>query len=139
MMNKSTLSLYSQYKLNIEEESWYINSFKHSIMMKVRSNSLKLNQRNWGFEQQKICSLCNEGIETLEHFILLCHKLQSSRNKYIELQKPFKEDNRKIIASVILLDKNREQSNEYYINMIYDLWLIRAKSLKEKFENSVPI
>ena len=107
MMNKSTLSLYSQYKLNIEEESWYINSFKHSIMMKVRSNSLKLNQRNWGFEQQKICSLCNEGIETPEHFILLCHKLQSSRNEYIELQKPFKEDNRKIIASVILLDKNR--------------------------------
>ena len=125
MINKSTLSLYSQYKLNIEEESWYRNGFKYSIMMKVRSNSLKLNWRNWGFEQQKICSLCNEGIETLEHFIILCHKLQSSRNKYIELQKPIKEDNRKTIASVILLDENREQSNEYYINMIYHLWLIR--------------
>ena len=62
-----------------------------------------------------------EGSETLEHFILLSHKLQSNRNKYIELQKPFKEDNGKTIASIILLEENREQSHEYYINMINDL------------------
>ena len=37
---------------------------------------------------------------------------------------------RELMATIMLLNKNRDQSNEYYIDMIYDLWLMREKLLK---------
>ena len=120
MLSKSTLSIYNEYKLKIEEEKWYRNGFKYNVMMRTRSNSLKLNWRNWGFDQLKTCNLCSQEVETLEHFLLKCPKLQSYRNKYIELQKPYKENMRELMATIMLLNKNRDQSNEYYIDMIHN-------------------
>ena len=56
--------------------------------------------------------------------------MQSHRNKYIELQKPYKENMIELMATIMLLNKNEDQPNEYYIDMIYDLWLTREKLLK---------
>ena len=35
-----------------------------------------------------------------------------------------------LMATIMLLNKNEDQPNEYYIDMIYDLWLTREKLLK---------
>ena len=58
-------------------------------------------------------------ISTL-NFHLKCQNMPSYRNKYIELQKPYKEKMREVMATVMLLNKNRDQSNEYYIDKIHN-------------------
>ena len=68
-----------------------------------------------GFNQLKTCSLCSQEVETLEHLLLRYQKIQSYRNKYIELQKLCKENMREEMATKVLLNKNREQSNEWYV------------------------
>ena len=74
MVSKSTLSIYDE--LEIEEEKWYRNGFKYNVLVTIRSNSLKLNWRKWGFDQLKTWSLCFQDVETLEYFLLKCQKMQ---------------------------------------------------------------
>ena len=88
MINLSTLSRYRSQKESIQETKWFRNGNKFSLMMKARANVLKLNWRNQGNEELKKCSLCKCHIETIDHFLLDCDKLQLIRNKYLILQRP---------------------------------------------------
>ena len=57
LQNKSTLELYRNHKKQIDEEKWFKNGNKYSIMMKCRSDTLSLYWRNRTNELEKLCPL----------------------------------------------------------------------------------
>ena len=118
MESKSTLNIYREYKMDIREEAWFLNNHKANIMMKARSNTLKLNWREFGTESAKICKLCSEGIETLEHFLIDCDRLQELRSRYLELQRPIVQNKNDLMASVLLLGSEGDGGAEYYMELL---------------------
>ena len=129
MNTKSTLTIYRDYKEKIDEIKWFRNGQKYSIMMRARSNTLKLKWRNWGLQENKICDLCSLEIESLEHFLIDCPKLQIVRQQYVELQKPTILNKNEIMAIILLLKICTNQLDIYYIDMINNSWNVRNKLL----------
>ena len=129
MEAKSTLKYYREGKIMITEEKWFKNGEKYSIMMKIRSNTLKLNWREKD-EHNKVCKLCNNGIETLNHFILDCVELQNIRNQCMMLQLPRNEKSEEILTKLLLLESVQEYDHNYFINLVYKLKIARDKKLK---------
>ena len=121
---KTTLELYRN-KNSIEEVGWFRNSFKFTIMMRARSNTLELGWRNWSSDETKICKMCNLEVETLQHFLLDCNALQCYRNKYTCLQLPRKMDTRDILCEILIFKNVYEESPYYYVDMIDNLWRAR--------------
>ena len=58
------------------------------IMMKARSNTLHLEWKSWGTDEEKIFKICNEDNEDMEHFLVKCSPLQQMRQQFLELQRP---------------------------------------------------
>ena len=131
MESKSTLNIYREYKMDIREEAWFLNNHKANIMMKARSNTLKLNWREFGTESAKICKLCSEGIETLEHFLIDCDRLQELRSRYLELQRPIVQNKNDLMASVLLLGSVGDGEAEYYMELLWSLWRKREMIMNE--------
>ena len=78
MQNKSTLTIHRNNIQEIKKEIWMENEQKCNTMMKIRSNSLKLRWREFNNAADKSCNLCSTEVETLEHFMLDCIKLNDS-------------------------------------------------------------
>ena len=72
MDQKSTLYLYREYKKRIMQESFYDNTWGSTLMFRARSNSLKLNWRRRFQGGDVGCEMCNDGEETLNHFMIEC-------------------------------------------------------------------
>ena len=130
MMSKHTLRRYRMVKQEIGEEKWFRNEWKFTVMMRARSDTLRLGWREFGTEQAQTCSLCNNGVETLEHFIMDCPALESTRTTCKKLQRPREEDRDKIINAILLLDKE-DRCIEEYTDVIKELWMRRASILKQ--------
>ena len=103
---------------------------KYRIMMMVRSNTLNLNWRNWGLDEEKKCNLCENNVETLSHFLFECSKLQERRNFYKELQLPQQENMQRDVIPFLLLFKKGDQPFGYYIDVVYSLWKEREDHIK---------
>ena len=125
MSNKSTLQIYRMYKKEVKEEKWFRNGEKWSVMLKARSNTLKLRWREWATQENKKCGLCDGDVETLEHFLIICPKLQEERSKYVELQMPREENTNTTIATILLFREDKNPA--YYIDMLWNLWIARRK------------
>ena len=135
MTEKSTLSIYRGKKKEIEEVEWFRNGSKYQLMMKARSNTLKLNWRKWGTEAEKICDLCKESVETLVHFVIDCKDLQQTRNKCRVLQRPHIEQKEDIVAEVLMMNSCTGEERGEYLQVIWEMWSRRNKLLKS-MENS---
>ena len=109
---KSTLSIYREKKEDIEEVKWFRNGRKYQLMMRARSNTLGINWRKWGTEEEKICDLCGEGEETLLHFVIECRQLQQTRNKCRMLQRPCLEQKDKIMEEVLIIDGSPKEEQK---------------------------
>ena len=118
---KSTLRLYGNFKRDISEESWFCNGWKYSLMMRARSDTLRLGWRVFGAAEAQFCKACRADVETLKHFVLECLPLEPTRTKCLVLQRPREEDEDKILASFLLLT-NRDGSGEDYIDVLAELW-----------------
>ena len=103
-----------------------ITSLAHSLS---QSNTLKPNWRELGTELSKICKLCNEGIETLEHFLIDCNRLQELRSGYLVLQRPTVQNKNELMASVLLLGSEGDGEAEYYMELLWSLWRKREMLL----------
>ena len=101
MINKSSLKLYQENKAEVQEEKWFRNSRKYSIMMMARSNTLKLGQRDWE-NKSGMCPVCKKDVETLEHFIFECVPLQETRNIYIHLQLPSNLKRQEMLKEILI-------------------------------------
>ena len=64
-----------------------------------------------------MCKLCNEEVETLEHFILKCILLQEIRNQCIKLQWLSPENYKNILKTVLLFQIDEQYNCKYYINI----------------------
>ena len=128
MENKSTLYFYKNKK-DINEIKWFRNSFKYSIMMRARSNTLDLAWRDWSLNASKNCKLCDGEIETLKHFLLECPALQIYRNEYTCLQLPRNMDENSIITEILLLSNEYDFTPIYCIDMIFYIWKKRKEIL----------
>lgn len=80
--NKSTLTMYKEFKRNIRQENFYDNTYKSCLLFRARANSLKLGWRKRFEDGDVICKCCNEGEETLEHFLIECAALEQIRIKH---------------------------------------------------------
>ena len=65
--------IYRKGKLEVKEGNYY-NDEESRIIFKMRSNSLKLNDRNRFTEGDTRCELCDTEREDLEHFLLDCRE-----------------------------------------------------------------
>ena len=120
LREKETLQIYSLYKTNIQEESFYDNSIESTLLFKSRSNTLKLNWRNRFEGGETICRVCSSGSEeTLEHFLVRCEGLIDVRRKYgVE---------ERVIAD--LLRFNDELEPDTVMSFIGELWRERKLRL----------
>ena len=79
---KSTLTIYKQYKEKIYEEKFYDNTFGSILLFRARSNTLKLAWRNRFQGNDVDCKLCGATVETNEHFIMQCPRLAQIRQEF---------------------------------------------------------
>ena len=92
-------------------------------MVKARSNTLKLKWRDWAIDDKE-CLCCRGEIETIEHFVLDCSKLEHIRIKYIELQRPRIEQRDEIMVNLLMFG---EKDGDYYVNILWEMWKERMK------------
>ena len=95
--------------------------------MKARSDTLNLRWRTWGSDEEKMCLLCRNHVETLEHFLIDCDALQEIRNKKIEFQRPVQMDKREDLMMRFLLLRGEDEKREEFVDLLEGLWRERRK------------
>ena len=124
--NKTTLKWYRKFKTKISEIKWFRNDEKYKIMERARSNTLKLSWREKE-ANDRICKMCNEENEELEHFLLECSKLQEIRNKSL-LQRPRVENKEELVIRI--LSMNDESINREILDIIYEMYCTRKRIIE---------
>ena len=85
LQNKSTLKLYRKFKFTIQDEQkLYDNTAASTTLFEARSGTLRLNDRHRHTRGDTRCPLCNHEHEDLEHFLLMCDSLKSTRMKIMK-------------------------------------------------------
>ena len=126
---KSSLAIYRQYKTTIGgEDRAYDNRPSSIILYKARANVLPLNDRN-RFQNPNastICSICNNGVEDLAHFILWCSAFSHVRENDAYLQQPYIEDKNLLIGNYLFKNEDVDKVK----TTLYKFYSIRTKKLK---------
>ena len=100
-------------------------------MMQLRSNTLKLGWRGLDEDRNKFCRICiMNKIETIEHFLLECPKLQVVRNKMLSLQLPRIQEVQPLIEKMMLLGEHNELERNSIISIVTEMWIVRNKAIK---------
>ena len=125
--SKSTLEIYNKFKANISDEhQLYDNTEESIILYRARSNTLPLNWRNRfktdASEDDQICPLCNDGIETLEHFLLVCENQMTIRNRY-EIWSANSQDEK--LVNILCFNGKLEGRK-----LLKELWTARRKKIE---------
>lgn len=81
MEEKSTLQLYHTKKLAICEEVMFDHGADSTLLFKPRAGMLQTLMYRRRYEsspgvQAARCRVCGEDVESIEHIVLLCHKLE---------------------------------------------------------------
>jgi hypothetical protein len=90
--DKSSLKLYVMFKTHPYMEDYLKDKLDFegaSLKFKARSNTLPLDSkvRHWDVDNNGKCTVCNNGYEDLEHFLLSCQSLCEIRdNELCKLQ-----------------------------------------------------
>ena len=108
LQNKSTLKLYRKFKFSIQQKL-YDNTAASTTLFEARSGTLRLNDRNRHTRSDTRCQLCNHEYEDLEHLLLICDSLKSTRMKIVGLQRPHYEDHEITIAQFLLFNESNEE------------------------------
>ena len=129
MKGKVTLDIYRKYKADVIQEKWFKNGYRYEIMMRARSNTLKLTWREKK-EEDKLCKLCRKENETLKHFVLECTLLQNIRNLVTLLQKPRIEREEEVMKEFLLFNNPCNERVQIYIDVLYKMFCVREKLVK---------
>ena len=73
-------------------EGRYYNDERSRVMFRVRSNTLKLKDRERHTGGDVRCRLCGGETEDLEHFVVECWMLQEDRNGNSKIEKDTQEE-----------------------------------------------
>lgn len=127
LFTKDSLTLYRQYKPDIEESDFYENDEASTLLMRCRSNTLKLNTRNRHTNGNTQCTQCNTNQdETLEHFLLHCDAYRHYRQQLPFLETDTITDEEKLANLLLFTDK---QSVAKKKEIILHMWRQRAQQL----------
>ena len=82
--SKSSLCDYVNFKWEPKLESYLLDKLDFygvNLKFKARSNTLQLDAKVsiWDTNNSGVCSLCNDGIEDVRHFLFICHGLREVR------------------------------------------------------------
>ena len=90
--DKSKLQFYSSIKSEMGVEKYlsaHINKHERSLITQLRCGiipiQLELGRYSNVSRDQRICKLCNDGVETETHFIFECKKLEQKRIELFHL------------------------------------------------------
>ena len=100
--------------------------------MNARANTLKLGWRKHFHDNNSLCKLCNKQVETLDHFLIECHRTQPTRQKYLILQWPQIENKNNLIKTLLLFDDGIDDDKQTYIDALDEIWKEREKLLESK-------
>ena len=97
--------------------------------MKASSNTLRLRWREWGTVEEKICILCRDGIESLEHFMLECVALEYVRSRYSELVRPRMGNNEQLMVKILMFIES-DRAPIYHVDLVWELWRERKRLIE---------
>ena len=84
LRTKSSLEIYRECKTEVKEEKFYKNGEVSRLIFRARSNTMALNDRfrhDRGENRRDTdCGICGTEMETLEHFVLRCGRLEGERD-----------------------------------------------------------
>lgn len=128
---RSTLTLYRTHKTEIKEESsLYDNKPASTIFYKARTNTLPLNDRKRHNKEKDDkdtkCVICNEEIEDLYHFMLVCPGYTKQRGDIVELQQPYTQKKEDIVGEFLFDCVNIERKKD----QLFCMWRTRDRLLK---------
>ena len=98
-------------------------------MMKARSDALPLAWRNWATDEGKVCPLCLEGVESLEHFLLKCDRLETIRSKCSVMQRPRNND-ANVIKQILLFNRQDSTTGKECLELLWKMWSARDAIIK---------
>ena len=96
---------------NNKRRKWIDNTQDSTLMLRARTNSLKLNWRNRFTNNLECCPVCKQESEDLKHFLLLCPKYSTIRSQYEILQQPYNQVTEELIIQLLLI-KQIEDSGQ---------------------------
>ena len=127
MQEKVSLSLYRKWRKEIGgQEELYDNSEASTFLFKCRTNNVNLGDRKRFNNQPTKCIMCDYEYEDLNNFLLYCPAYNQQRNKILMLQRPYIQDEQKIIGELLFEKKLSEHKKE----TIYIFWKIREQKIK---------
>ena len=95
--------MYEKSKDKIREEPMYDNTKPVTVILcRTRTNALPLNDRKRDTNGSTVCDICGAEEETLSHFVL-CSALSETRREITTLQKPYIEDEVRILSRFSLM------------------------------------
>lgn len=129
---KSSLSLYRNWKKEMAEEKIYDNRPSSQILFKARTNNLRLNNRNRHTGGDTKCIFCDWNMEDLNHFILWCPGYEDIRKQTILLQRPYIEKEENIIGQLLFSEQRIQESKE----LVYQMWIKRENQRKNLMDTT---
>ena len=130
--NKSTLKLYREHKRKIKEEQHlYDNTAATTTLFEARTGTLKLNTIKRHNDEDTKCNLCDHTNEDLEHFLLDCEALTSTRNNIPALQRPYNENRNQIMANFLLFNEESDDIIDRNKNDLQKLWQQRFTLMQQ--------
>ena len=109
--SKKSIELYAKYREKIGSGDDYDNTEASVILYRMRTNTLKLNDRQRFVQGSTACELCEAPLEDLMHVILDCYRLAEPRQRVTLLQRPNPED-REALLGCVLFGRNSESRRE---------------------------
>ena len=81
-----------------------------AILFRARTNTLNLQWRKKITDEDTTCPLCKLEEETLD-FIIVCEKLNDTRNECLLLMRPKPEDSDQVMRNFLLFQKDNDEKN----------------------------
>ena len=128
---KSSLTLYYEFKKAMKEETIYNNSYASNLLFKCRTNSLILNDRN-RFQNKDTKCACGYEKEDLKHFLLDCSLYTQTRSKIPALQQPYEENRHPLLKKVLLFNNENVKFQLEMMEYIKNIYNIRKSLIVQK-------
>ena len=126
------MTLYREHKKKIhEEQQLYDNTAASITLFEARTGTLKLNTLKRPNDEDTTCNLCKHANENLEHFLLDCDALDTTRRNMPALQRPHNENKNLIMANFLLFNEDNEDTIERNKNDLQKLWQQRFALIQQ--------
>ena len=127
MEEKETLKWYRRGKNKIGYEDCYRNTYGSKLLARAKTNTLQVAEfvHRRDRNHNKICELCGMEDEDLKHFLLICPRLRSRRNRGL-MRKWCNIDKDQQMVDLLFNEKDYDKIRK----MIKSMWSLRKDLLR---------